>query len=223
MALTVDYLYQYCLNLIKKNQAGSLGSIEWARHWNGESNAYQDDLLGRFQARSNGKTGMNTGLIENETIEQKLAPFTKNATITIAGGDGNKPSDFKYLLALRINDDHVFHINKNQKATVLDSVIDSPSVTDGTYYYTEYQGLYSFLPTTVTSASIDYIAAPIDVVWGFNLSGGRQVYNSGTSTQSQWDDASNREICKRVLSTLGISFKDGDFANFGQHTINTGN
>jgi hypothetical protein len=166
---------------------------------------------------------MNTGLIENETIEQKLAPFTKNATITIAGGDGNKPSDFKYLLALRINDDHVFHINKNQKATVLDSVIDPPSVTDGTYYYTEYQGLYSFLPTTVTSASIDYIAAPIDVVWGFNLSGGRQVYNSGTSTQSQWDDASNREICKRVLSTLGISFKDGDFANFGQHTINTGN
>lgn len=208
---------------MKKNQAGALGSIEWARHWNGESNAYQDDLLGRFQARSNGKTGANTGLIENETIQQKLAPFTKNATIAIAGGDGNRPTDFKYLLALRINNDHVIHINKNQKATVIDNVIDPPSIVDGAYYYTEYQGVYSFLPTTATFASIDYIATPVDVVWGFTIVGGRQVYASGTSIQPQWDDASNREICKRVLNTLGVTFKDGDFANFGQHVINTGN
>src|SRR4051812_41130843 len=218
--LDVNYLYQYTLNLIRKNQAGSLGSIEWARHWNAESCSYQDDLLGRFQARSNGKTGLNTGLIENETILQKLAPFTKNATIAVAAGNGDKPSDFKYLLALRISVDHVIHINKNQIATVNDNVIDPPSITDGTYYYTDYQGYYSFLPSTVTSASIDYIASPVDVVWGFTISGGRQVYNSVTSTQSKWDDASNREICKRVLSTLGVSFKDGDFANFGQHVIN---
>jgi hypothetical protein len=223
MALTVDYLYQYTLNLIKKNQAGALGSIEWARHWNGESNAYQDDLLGRFQARSNGKAGLNTGLIENETIEQKLAPFTKLATIAIAAGNGNKPSDFKYLLALRIGGDHVYHINKNQKATVNDSVIDPPSVTDGTYYYTEYQGYYSFLPDTVTSADIDYIASPVDVLWNFTIVGGRQVYSISGSVQPQWDDASCREITKRVLNTLGIAFKDGDFANFGQHVINTGN
>lgn len=223
MALTVDYLYQYTLNLIKKNQAGALGSIEWARHWNGESNAYQDDLLGRFQARSNGKTGLNTGLIENETILQKLAAFTKPATIAIVAGNGNKPSDFKYLLALRINGEHVYHVNKNQIATVNDNVIDPPSVTNGTYYYTDYQGYYSFLPNTIMSADIDYIASPVDVVWGFTISGGRQVYNSGTSVQPQWDDASCREITKRVLNTLGVSFKDGDFANFGQHVINTGN
>lgn len=223
MALTVDYLYQYTLNLMKKNQAGAVGSIEWARHWNGESSALQDDLLGRFQARSNGKTGLNTGLLENETILQKLSPFTKNATVTIAGGNGNKPSDFKYLLALRINGDHVFHVNKNQIATVNDSVIDPPNITEGTYYYTDYQGFYSFLPSTVTSALIDYISSPVDVLWGFSIVGGRQVYNSGTSTQSQWDDASNREICKRVLNTLGVAYKDGDFANFGQHVINTGN
>ena len=223
MALTTDYIYQYTLNLIKKNQAGALGSVEWGRHWNGESNAYQDDLLGRFQRISNGKSGINTGLIESETILQKLAPFTKNATIAIALGNGSKPSDFKYLLALRIDGRDAHHFNKNQKATVMDNVIDPPSITDGEYYYTEYQGQYSFLPTTVTSAEIDYVASPVDVVWGFTISGGRQVYNAGTSTQPQWDDASCREITKRVLSTLGISFKDGDFANFGQHIINTGN
>jgi hypothetical protein len=200
-----------------------LGSVEWARHWNGESNAYQDDLLGRFQARSNGKLGANTGLIENETILQKLAPFTKNVTIAVAAGNGTLPSGFKYKLGLRISGDHVIHINKNQIATVNDNAIDPPSVTDGTYYYTEYEGYYLFLPSSVTSAELDYVSAPTDVFWNFSIVGGRQVYDSTGSVQPQWDDASCREITKRVLNTLGVSFKDGDFANFGQHVINTGN
>jgi len=224
MALSVDYLYSYTLNLIKKNQAGSLSSTEWARHWNGESAAYMDDLVGHFQARSNGKVGINTGLIENETILEKLAPFTKNATIVIAAGNGNKPTGFKYALALRINGKEVRRINHNQMATVNDNVIDPPSISDDTYYAVIYEGYYSFLPSSVTSASLDYIVVPTNVVWGYTLDGqNRQVYDAATSVQSQWDDNSNREICKRVLSTLGVAYKDGDFANFGNRVINTGN
>lgn len=222
MALTVDYLYQFSLNLIRKNQAGSLASIEWARHWNDSSNSYQDDLLGRFQARGNGKTGANTGLIENETIETKLAPFTKTASIVVTAGDGPKPSDFIYLLALRVGGKEVKHINKNQIATVNDNVIDAPSVADSAYYYTPYLNYYSFLPNTVTAATIDYIATPVDVVWGFIIVSGRQVYNSGTSVQSQWDDHSNREITKRMLTNLGVSFKDQDFSQFGKSVQLTG-
>jgi hypothetical protein len=223
MALSVDYLYQYTLNLIKKNQAGGLASTEWARHWNGESAAYMDDLVGRFQARSNGKTGANTGLIENETILQKLSPFIKNATIVIAGGNGGKPAGFKYELALRINGKDVHRINHNQIATVNDNVIDPPSITTDTYYAVIYEGYYTFLPSSVTQATLDYIVTPTDIVWGFTIVGGRQVYNAATSVQSQWDDNSNREICKRVLGTLGVSFKDSDFANFGNRVIQTGN
>lgn len=223
MALSVDYLYSYTLNLIKKNQAGSLSSIEWARHWNGESAAYQDDLLGRFQSRSNGKSGVNTGLIENETIMQKLAPFIKNTTITVTTGNGNRPADFKYELALRINGKEVRYINHNQIASVNDNVIDTPSIALDLYYAVIYQGYYTFLPSSVTSASLDYIATPTDVLWAYTMVGGRQVYDSGSSVQSEWDDASNREITKRVLNTLGVAYKDGDFANFGNKVINTGN
>lgn len=208
---------------MRKNQAGSLGSVEWARHWNGESNAYQDDLLGRFQRASNGKGGINTGLIENETIIQKLSPFINPATITVAAGVGDKPVGFKYEMALRVNGKDVRPIRHNQIAAVNDNVIDPPSIADNAYYAVEYLGYYKFFPDTITSADLDYVASPIDVFWGFTISGGRQVYSPSTSVQPQWDDASCREITKRVLSTLGISFKDGDFANFGQHVINTGN
>lgn len=223
MALTVDYLYQFTLDLINSNQAGKINSIRWARHWNGAQAAYQGDLLGRFQARSNGKSGINTGLIENETIMQKLAPFTKNATLAVSSGNGGKPAGFIYELALRINGKEVHHIEHDQIATVNDNVIDPPSVSADKYYVVEYEGNYSFLPSSITSASLDYIVAPTDVVWGFTIVANRQVYDAGTSVQSQWDDHSNREITKRVLDTLGVSYKDADFANFGNRVINTGN
>lgn len=222
MALTVDYLYQFTLNLMQKNQAGSPGSIAWARHWNDSQSAYQDDLLGRPWSRSNGKSGVNTGLILNKTTKQKLSPFTKKATIAVAGGNGDKPAGFIYELALRIGGKQVIPIDHDQIATVNDSVIDPPSIAAGTYYVVEYEGYYAFLPNTVTSAELDYIEAPTDVVWGFTIVGGRQVYNAGTSVQPKWDNNSCREITKRVLATLGVSFKDSDFSNFGNRVVNTG-
>jgi hypothetical protein len=222
MALTVDYLYQFSLNLIRKNQAGSLASIEWARHWNDAQATYQDDLLGRFQNRGNGKAGINTGLIENKTILQKLSPFTKLAPLVVVAGVSDKPSGFIFELALRVNGKEVIHINHSQIATVNDNVIDPPSIPLDIYYVVEYEGYYKFLPSTVTSAELDYIATPTDVVWAFTIVGGRQVYNAGSSTQPLWDNNSCREITKRMLTNLGVSFKDGDFASFGKSVQLTG-
>jgi hypothetical protein len=227
----VDYLFKFTLRVMKKNMAGGLGNEDFERFWNGESRSYQDDLLGRWQARNNGKTGLNTGLIEDETIMQKLSPFIVPETLTITSGQSEKPDDFVFRLALRINGEDCYKINHNQIATVNNSVIDPPSIADNKYYFVEYgktfdlpNGYYSFIPTTVTDCDLDYIATPRNIKWGFTWdSQDRQIYNSGLSTQSQWDNNSNMEITKRMFKTLGVSFKDADFANFGQSVITTGN
>jgi hypothetical protein len=216
MALSVDYLYKFSLALIKKNMAGGLKSTDFARHWNDAQGSYQDDLLGRFQAKSTGKSGANTGLIQNETILTKLSPFITPVTLTIAAGQSNKPADFVYTLALRINNAKVFEVNHDAIWAMLDDVIDPPLVADDSYYYVEYQGYYKFFPNTVKSADLDYIATPTDVFWNFTLdANNRQVYSAGGSTQPQWDNNSCREITKRMLTNLGVGFKDQDFANFG--------
>lgn len=230
MALSVDYTYNFILSLMKKNQAGGLKSNDFNVQWNDAQGSYQDDLLGRFQARNNGKTGLNTGLIEDETIMQKLSAFVVPYTLTITSGIAQKPSDFVYRLALRINGKDCYKINYNQIATVNDSVIDPPSIADNMYYFVEYgksitnpTGYYSFLPNTVTAADLDYISTPVDVKWGFTYdSQDRQIYNSGLSVQPQWDNNSCREITKRMLTNLGVSFKDTDFANFGKSVQLTG-
>lgn len=219
----VDQLYSFLRWLLRKNQAGAISSGDFFNAWNSESSAYFQDLLGRFQARSNGKTGANTGLIENETVETKLAPFTKIVAMSIVAGNGNIPTDLHFKLGLRINDADVYHINKNQIATVMDSVIDGPSVVNDRYYYTEYEGYYAFLPNTVTSAQLDYICHPTDIVWAFTIVASRQVYNSVGSVQPQWLQSDRIEITKRTLKSFGVSFHDNDFTQFGNSVINTGN
>lgn len=223
MSLSVDYCYQFALKLIRKNQAGPFSSIDFQYQWNDASSSYQDDLLGRFQARNNGKSGNNTGLIENETILTKLTPFTKPVTLTVISGNAKKPTDFVYTLALRIGNEAIYSINKDQIYWVKQNVIDPPSIIDNSYYYTEYQDYYSIFPNTVANIDLDYIATPVNIVWGFTFDlQGRQVYNVGTSTQPEWDSNSCREITKRMLKSLGVSFKDADFQGFGQSVIQSG-
>lgn len=223
MALSVNYIYQFALKLIKKNQAGGLASTEFAYQWNDAQGSYQDDLLGRFQMRSNGKTGTNTGLILDETILQKLSPFIKKATLTVTAGNSDKPEGFVYRLAMRVGNYECRKINHDQISSVMQSVIDPPSTTTNTYYFVEYEGFYTFLPTATASATLDYIESPTDVVWGYTLDGdNRQVYDAGTSVQPVWDSNSAREITKRMLTNIGVSFKDQDFANFGKSVQLTG-
>jgi hypothetical protein len=223
MAWNVNQIYQFLLTLIKKNQSGAVSATEFFYHWNAEQYAYHDDLIGKWQNRNNTKEGINAGLIQNEVIMTKLAPFTIPTTLTISSGNSNKPSDFIYTLALRINNKKVFKVNHDQKWAVLDDVIDPPSTTDDSYYYLEYEDYYSFLPSSVTSAELDYVASCSDVVWGYTLDmNHRQVYDSATSAQPKWNQNTIVEITKRTLKQLGVSFKDQDFAAYGNSIIQTG-
>ena len=219
----INQVYQSIRVIIRKNQAGSISATDLFYAWNIEQRTYHSDLVGRFQPRGNTKSGNNTGLIENELILTKLAPFTKNATIVVAAGVGPKPTDYIYLLSLQIGGKACDYYEHDQKPFIEDSVIDPPSVANSAYYYTEYEGNYNFLPNTVTSVSIDYICDVTDVIWAFTLDGaGRQVYNAGASVQPKWDATSIIEITKRSLTQLGVSFKDADFTNFGRTAQQTG-
>ncbi len=223
MVLSVDYIYQYLLNLLRKNQAGGVGNEEFERFWNAEQSAYMDDLLGRFNARNNGKEGANTGLIENETIMQKLSAFITSAVLSTTSGRLTKPDNFVYRLSLMSNGYNCYKINHSQQDSVNHSVIDPPSITNNMYYFLEYEDYYQILPFNTTSATLAYVKAPVDIKWGFTYSPqGEQVYNAGTSVQPLWDSNSCREITKRVLKSIGVSFKDADFTNFGNSVINTG-
>lgn len=230
MAWNVDQILGLQKFLVRKNLAGGISAGDFFNTWNSEQYAYHEDLLGHWQNRSNGKTGQNTGLIQDETSLIKLAPFTLSTTLTIGSGFSDWPADFIYQAALRINGKKVYHFNKDERFSIEDSVIDPPSISDDSYYYTEYAspnagipGKYEFLPNTVTTATLDYIAACTDVVWAWTPDGqGRQAYDPTNSVQAKWNQNTIIEITRRTLKSFGVSLKDQDLAQYGQSQITTG-
>lgn len=224
MTWTVNDILKLVQKLTRKNQSGSISAEDLFYMWNSEQLMYFNDIIGRWEARSNGKSGQNTGLILNETILTDLAPFIIPTSLTVTDGRADKPSGFEYMLALRINEKKVYLIRPDQVASVNDSVIDPPSVADDKYYVTEYEDYYSVLPSTVTSLSLDYIVAPEDIKWAFTFdSDNRQVYNPGLSVQPKWANTTIVTITKRTLDNFGVSWKDTDFINYGKSAQASGN
>jgi len=221
MALSVDYVYQYMLKLIRKNQSAAISAGDFAYFWNGEQRAFFSDLMGRFNKNTNSKLRLDTGLIENETIMTKLLPFTKPlVNQPVSAGNGTKPTDFVYTLAVRINGNKVFQVNHDSIWSVNQDVIDPPSIADDSYYYVEYLNYYSFLPSSVTQFDLDYISSPPDVLWAYTLDvNNRQVYDPANSVQPLWSNSDCSEITQRCLKQIGVSFSSQDFENFGQQTI----
>ena len=218
--LDVNYLYQFTLGLIRKNQSGGLKQTDFCYFWNAAQGAYQDDLVGRFQNRSNTKEGANTGLIQDETIIAKLTPFMLPVSITVANGQATKPADFIYTLAMRVGNFKVYQIDKDEIQDILNSVIDPPSIPQNRYYFTEYQNYYLLYPSNVTSINLDYIQTPPDVLWNFTFdANGRQQYTSAGSVQPLWSNNSCREITQRMLKLIGVSYSSQDFENFGQSVL----
>lgn len=217
MALSVNYIREFTNALIRKNQSAGLIRPDFQYFWNDSQGSYQDDLLGRFQGRSNTKEGANTGLIEDETIIAKLTPFMLPVTLSVVGGQAIKPADFIYTLAMRCNGFKVYQVDKDEIQDINNSVIDPPSIPANKYYFTEYQNYYSLFPNTIGSIDIDYIQTPPDVVWNFTFdANNNEVYDPAGSVDPKWSNNSCREITKRMLKVIGVSFSSQDFENFGQ-------
>jgi hypothetical protein len=224
MPWSVDNIYQYTRFLTNKNQAGGISSTDLFNAWNGEQAMLHQDLVGRWQKQNNTKTGVMSGLIEDEVTISALSPFIVPLTgVAIAGGIAAKPANYIYGVALRINSQKVFSVSHDMIWAVNEDVIDPPSIAANSYYYTEYLNYFSFLPAIVTAFDLDYVAETTDIVWGFTLDANkRQVYDPATSVQPLWNKNTTIEITRRTLKSFGLHFDSREFENFGESNIQTG-
>jgi len=224
MPWSVDNIYQYTRFLTNKNQAGGISATDLFNAWNAEQSQQHQDLVGRWQKQNNTKTGVMSGMVEDEVTISMMAPFIVQTTLPIAGGRGIKPVDYIYGIALRINNAKVFSIPHDTIWSVEDDVIDPASIAEDSYYYSEAGNYFAFLPNTVTSFDLDYVAETTDIVWGFTLDGSnRQVYNPATSVQPKWNKNTVISITKRTLTGFGLHFDSREFEAFGESNIQTGN
>lgn len=224
MPWSVNNILNYTMFLTNKNQAGGISATDLFSAWNGEQAMQHQDLVGRWQKQNNTKSGIMSGMIEDEITISAMSPFIVPLTgIAIGAGTGLKPADYIYGVALRINGAKVFSVSHDMVASVNDDVIDPPSIPDNKYYYTEYLNYFSFLPSAVTAFDLDYVAETTDIVWAFTLDANkRQVYDPVNSVQPKWNKNTTIEITRRTLKSFGLHFDSREFENFGDSNIQTG-
>src|SRR5262249_61357675 len=96
MAWSVNDIFEYTKFLVNKNQAGSISANDLFYAWNAEQSQYHQDLVGRWQKQNNTKTGIMSGLVEDEVTISALSPFITSVTLAVAGGLAFQPNDYIY-------------------------------------------------------------------------------------------------------------------------------
>lgn len=226
MAWNTGQIYDCMQFLTRKNQTGLIASSDFFYSWNIAQAEFMQDQTGRFQKNNNSKSGASTGLIENQAILTTLAIFFKTVSIGVAGGLAPKPGDFKYAMAIRetTTQTRVWTVAPDQWWSVIEDVIDPPSIEDGNFYTKEIGSNFVLLPSTTASIDLDYCTSPSDINWAsIPDAQGRPVYDPSNSVQPLWtSNTSIIEITKRALLSLGVSFHDQDFTDFGKSATITG-
>jgi hypothetical protein len=190
MAINIDTVYKSVLSILNKEQRGYLTPDEF----NKIAKQAQIQLLDIAFMQYNkvltlGTQGrINTGYADVPSkIKEKIDTFYKTASITLDTGVGNLPTDIYKIIEL-INSGRTLPfelVDKHELPYLLSSPLTKPS-TDYPIYYktTTSSGATSVQvnPTSITTATLDYIKVPTDPRWGYtrNATYGTNVYDSNS-------------------------------------------
>jgi hypothetical protein len=102
----------------------------------------------------------------------------------------------------------VEEIQKSDLPVIISSKLTTPSASYPIYYR---QGSFFYiLPTTISSATIDYIFKPSDPIWAFTSGAtyGDMQYSSINSVNFSLHDSDEVNLITKILLLAGVTIKD---------------
>ena len=193
--------------LVDKTQGTGISPDEFNRIFPMAERSYFDMLAGGVEDFQPGRPIPRIGLGMSNNVNEALAPFIQTSALTITSGSVAVPADLFKAIAMRTTGNNdVVRVDHAKLASKLTSSIDAPTVTKPCF--NEVGSTYKFYPTTLTTANLTYLRLPVTPVWGYTTVSGRPVYNSGTSVQSEWNDADLNNLIMRAAGLVGININD---------------
>lgn len=151
--------------------------------------------------------------------DEDLRPLKKTSTIVLASGSGTLPVDYvKYISA--------YGTLSSQKRDV--EIIGEKELNERRYNVfglLEYHpacvikgSTVEVLPENVSSFNLDYIKQPATPVYAeaYNSSSGLNEYDSGSSTQWDWDEHNHPDLIIEIMNLLGVSATYQDIKKYTQ-------
>jgi len=213
MAINVNTVYRTVLSLVNREQRGFLTPDQYNRL----ARMAQLDLFEKaFFDYNRYLTRQETSKINDEyanlakATKEKIDVFSTSSTLTFSSGIAAVPSDFYKCIMISTSTRglEVQEIQKSDLPQINSSKLTAPSASYPIYYK---QGAnINIFPTTISSATLDYLIKPTDPIWAFTVGGtyGDMAYASGSSTNFQLHDSEEVPLIIKILAYSGVVLKD---------------
>lgn len=167
----------------------------------------------------------------NQTAKEALAPFIHKLSFsTDSAGVYQVAANLSYMkltsMTPSVTDNNVpagvptkrltgcTIVNEDEEADAYMSQLNQFSTTNP-LVVTEGLGKWQFYPEQVHAVIVRFIRRPAIPVFGYTQSGRAITYNSGTSTQLEWNDLFINMVIARALMILGINLTDEKLQQYG--------
>ncbi len=213
MAINVNTVYRTVLSLLNREQRGFMTPDQYNRF----ARMAQLDLLGQaFLDYNRYLTRKETGTINDEyanlakLAKEKIDIFSTSATLSFTSGIAAAPTNLYKCIMISTGSRavEVIEIQKTNLPQITSSKLTAPS-TSYPIYYKQGSNIY-ILPSTISSATLDYIYKPIDPVWAFTTGStyGDMQYSSTNSIDFSLHDSEEVDLIIKILLLAGVTIKD---------------
>jgi len=213
MAINVNTVYRTVLSLLNREQRGFLTPDQYNRY----ARMAQLDLLDKaFLDYNRYLTRKETGTINDEyanlakSTKEKIDIFSISSTLNFTNGVASVPTNLykSIMISTGSRATEVEEIQKSDLPVIISSKLTTPSASYPIYYR---QGSFFYiLPTTISSATIDYIFKPSDPIWAFTSGAtyGDMQYSSINSVNFSLHDSDEVNLITKILLLAGVTIKD---------------
>ena len=210
MAINVNTVYRTVLSLANREQRGFVTPDQYNRL----ARLAQLDLFekaffdyNRFLTRQEGNTVNDEYANLAKATKEKIDVFSTSSTLSFnASGTAAVPSNFYkcIMISTGTRGVEVQEVQKSDLPQINSSKLTAPS-SSYPVYYREADNI-KILPTSTSSATLDYIFKPADPIWGFTTGAtyGDIAYASGSSVNFQLHDSEEEALVTRILQLSGI-------------------
>ena len=213
MAINVNTVYRTVLSVMNIEQRGFLTPDQFNR----VGRLAQLDLFekafidyNRYITRQENNTINDEYANLVKSTKEKIDVFSTSATLTFSSGIAAVPTNLYRCIMISTSSrgTQVQEIQKSDLPQINSSKLTAPSTSYPVYYR---QGdFFNILPTSISSATIDYTYKPSDPNWAFTSGAtyGDMQYASGSSTNFSLHDSEEVPLIIKILAYAGVTIKD---------------
>jgi len=229
MAISVNAVYRTVLSIMNKEGRGYLTPDQF----NKIGAQVQLDLLEKSFFDYNRAMNRKKSFVVNDeygdlprNIKEKIDILSKEATLSISNGSSTLPVDLYRIINITSGSRtiNLQEVKKSELSYINASKLTKPSLDYPVYYLeslsanTNNQETASsstintnikFLPTTLTSAQIDYVKIPQEPKWGFvRTDNNAYDYQPASSYDFELHKSEQVNLVIKILAHAGVIVKD---------------